>query len=101
MCSVLSWIKTVLLLPERCIRTHAQKQRKLSLYIPSNVYKEGGLASQFLYVDLCLWILPMHHWGMQGSVNVCRLPFFLNNPFGTSRHVQLKSKWAVCDPHFV
>ena len=74
-------------------RKHAQKQRLAIL--PALFTKTAGLCA------VCLWIFTMHHWGMQGSVNVCRLPFFLNNPFGTSSHVELRSKWAVCDPRSV
>lgn len=86
MCSTTHWIKI-------------RKQYMLRVWVkaltimPALFTERENFASQSLcIVDLCLWILTIHHWGMQSSVNVCRLPFFLNNPFRTSSHVQLKSK---------
>lgn len=48
---------------------------------------------------LCFYCRPIFapHLGMQCSVNVYRLPFFLNNLCGTSSHVLLKSVRATPD----
>lgn len=75
-CSASRWRETVLLLLKRRIRKHAPKSSESSRYNASYVYNEGRATR-------CLWILNMHRWGMHGSVNVCRLPLFLNNPLGT------------------
>ena len=58
------------------IRKRAPRSSESSRCNASYVYSERRATR-------CLWILNMHRRGMHGSVNVCRLPFFLNNPLGT------------------
>lgn len=68
-----NWVTIARLEKNTCAEAHT---------IVSAVFTmRGKLTSLFYAGGLCLWILTIHHQGMQGSVNVCRLPFYLNNPF--------------------
>lgn len=74
-------------------QTREKHTRRSLNYSACYVDIEGKIhQSVFCTMRLCLWILTIHHQGIQGSVNVYGLSFYLNNPFWTPCHVQLRSQ---------